>query len=53
MQSISTHSKRPRNDRPLHTPSIAQPHKSPHWTIQLANKSKLDYAPKLRTIQKE
>lgn len=53
MQSISTHGKRPRSNRPTRTLSTAHMHKRPDRTIQLANKSKPDYTPKPRTTQKE
>lgn len=48
MQSISAHGKRPRSNRPTRTLSTVHPRKRPDRTIQLANKSNMDYSSRLR-----
>lgn len=48
MQSINAHSKPSRSNRPTRTLSTTRPHKMPDRTIQLANKSNMDYSSRLR-----
>lgn len=48
MQSISARGKRPRSNRPTRTLSTDRTHKRPDRTIQLANKSNMDYSSRLR-----
>ena len=53
MQSISAHSKRPCSNRPTCTLSTTHPHKMLDRTIQLANKSNMDYSSRLREPRKD